>query len=505
VDCRGKQVRPIEILLSAANLLTLFVLALPGLHAVRWTSAMALIALLLAVIQIAVEGPRWQMIPAYASTAVFFLIWLLGIVLPGGLHVNRLTAGLGIGLSVLALILSTALPILLPVFHFPKPTGPYAIGTLTYHWVDTSRPELFTPDPNDHRELMAQVWYPAKDEPAARAPYIQDADAVTPALARLTHLPEFLFTHFKYVTTNAVAAAPIADDKASYPVLIFLAGLDGFRAVNTFQIEELVSHGAIVVGLDQPGAVAMVRFPDGREISGWPKEAIQPLIDQSVEPQPETPTLNGNALADGIIPYFGQDVSFTLDQLAGLNQADPDHILTGRLDLRRAGVFGISLGGMVAAEACLKDPRLRACLIMDVWMPADVVRAGLPQPTMFITRDADTMRLERQRSGGWTEKDIALTLSTMRTVYEKLSGDGYYLQIPTMFHVNFTDLPYWSPITRQLGLTGPIDGQRGFAIVNAYTLAFFDKQLKGQASALLNGPANEYPEVEIETRRAAGT
>jgi hypothetical protein len=43
---------------------------------------------------------------------------------------------------------------------------------------------------------------------------------------------------------------------------------------------------------------------------------------------------------------------------------------------------------------------------METFMPAEVVRAGLRQPTMFITRDADTMRLERRRSGGWSEPDI---------------------------------------------------------------------------------------------------
>ena len=210
---------------------------------------------------------------------------------------------------------------------------------------------------------------------------------------------------------------PQADDTSSYPVLIYLTGLDGFRAVSTFQVEELVSHGYIVVGLDQPGAVAMVRFPDGRQISGWPRDDISPLIDQSVEAQSSVPTLDGVAFPEGIIPYFGGDMSFALDQLAEVNKADPNHILTGRLDLDRTGAFGISLGGMVA-EACSKDLRLKACLIMDVYIPADVVKAGLQQPTMFITRDADTMRLERQRSGGWTEKDIALTLGTMRAVYE---------------------------------------------------------------------------------------
>jgi predicted dienelactone hydrolase len=154
---------------------------------------------------------------------------------------------------------------------------------------------------------MVQVWYPARDEPSAlRAMYIQDADAVTPAMARVTHFPGFLFTHFKYVTTNAVASAPVADDQASYPVLIYLTGLGGFRAASTFQIEELVSHGYIVVGIDQPGAVAMVRYSDGREISGWPKAEIDPLIMQSVEPEPQAPMLYGTALPDGLTPILGR-------------------------------------------------------------------------------------------------------------------------------------------------------------------------------------------------------
>jgi len=497
-----KTMRPFEILLSLVNLLAFLDLTIPRLHALPWMGFSSLAALLIAVTQILVEGPRWQMIPAYTLTIIFFSIWLLGITLPDSLHINRIIVILSTGAGILVLVIAIALPILLPVFHFPKPTGLYAIGTVTYHWVDMSRPELFTTDPNDHRELMVQVWYPAISEPSApRAPYIQDADAVTPALAGLFKYPEFLFSHFKYATTNAVASAPIAENSSSFPVLIYLTGLDGFRAASTFQIEALVSNGYIVVGIDQPGAVAMVRFPDGRQIPGWSKAAIDPLTMQSVEPQPQAPALNGKTLPGGIIPYFAQDVSFTLDQLSAINTSDPDHILTGRFDLGRAGTFGISLGGMNAAEACLKDHRLKACLIMDVWMTADVVKSGLQQPTMFITRDADTMRLERQRSGGWTEKDIALTLTTMRAVYERLPGDGYYLQIPNMFHLNFTDLAYWFPITSRIGLTGPIDGQRGFDILNAYSLAFFDRYLKDQSSPLLNGASQQYPEVNLETRR----
>lgn len=494
--------RPLETLLLISNVLALARLAVPRYRERSWTDSIALITLLIGVIQVLAEGPRWQMIPAYALTIFYFVLWLIDIGSPGRIRINRLMTLLGVGVGVLVLVVAIALPVLLPVFHFPQPTGPYAIGTVAYHWTDSSRPELFTSDPDDHRELMAQVWYPAKSQPSApRAPYIQDADAVTAAMARLIRFPAFLFTHFREVTTNAVASAPMADDESSYPVLLFLSGLNGFRAVNMFQIEELVSHGYVVVGLDQPGAVAMTRFPDGRQISGWPRDEIQPLIMQSVESQQTVPAINGTALPDGIIPYFAADVSFALDQLSVINGSDPQQFLTGRLDLGRVGTFGISLGGMNAAAACLNDSRLKACLIMDIYIPADVVEAGLQQPSMFISRDAGTMRHERERAGGWSEHDISLTLDTMRAVYERLPGDGYYVEIPRMFHLNFTDFPYWSPITSLIGLAGPIDGQRGFDIINAYSLAFFNQQLKEQPSPLLGGPSSEFPEATFATRR----
>jgi hypothetical protein len=120
---------------------------------------------------------------------------------------------------------------------------------------------------------------------------------------------------------------------------------------------------------------------------------------------------------------------------------------------------------------------------------------------MWITRDAETMRLERQRAGGWPEAEIAAHQATMRAVYQSLRAAGYFVQVPGMFHSNMMDIPNWSPLVSQLGLTGPIDGQRAHTIINAYTLAFFDQHLKGLPTALLAGPAESYPDVRLEARR----
>jgi len=136
---------------------------------------------------------------------------------------------------------------------------------------------------------------------------------------------------------------------------------------------------------------------------------------------------------------------------------------------------------------------------MDVVMTADVVQMGLQQPSMWITRPADTMRLEREKSGGWTEEDIKQTQTTMRAVYNSLPGDGYFVQVPGMFHIDFTDDSYISPIFPYIGFSGPISSQRAHNIINAYSVAFFDKHLKNVSTTLLDGPPTKYPEVLFET------
>jgi predicted dienelactone hydrolase len=491
--------RSVEGLLSLANLLVLIVLIGRRPRARLVLIYLAPTALLLAITQALTEGSRWQIFPAYALSVSFVAIWVRMSREPkpepvGQKRENRLLFGLGVVLGVVVLCVSIALPIVLPVFHFPRPTGPHEIGTLTYHWVDVGRPEIFTDDTNARRELMAQIWYPAKGTAMLpRTPYLADADAVASAVARLKGLPGFTFDELKYVTTNATSSPPVADDLPSYPVLVFLEGATGFRQMNTFQVEELVSHGYIVVAIDQPYTAASVVFPDGHDVTGLTLDQMKPLIRQSYSRGERAPTLKGRTFDDGIITYLAQDVIFTLDQLSALDETDSNGVLTGRLDLQHVGIFGVSLGGIVGGEACRMDPRLRACLVMDAPMPTDVVDAGLDQPTMWITRDAQTMRDE-----GWAAIEIDEHQTTMRAAFEGLHGDGYFVQIPGMFHANLTDLPYWSPLFPQLGVTGPIKEERAHSIVNAYSVTFFDRYLKGSPAVVLDGVAARYPDIIVD-------
>jgi predicted dienelactone hydrolase len=501
--------RNLEMLLLLADLVALVIMTFPRLHDAGWWRPSTIAAMAIAFAQVGVEGPRWQLVPAYVLTLLLFVASIArrsGAAADGARRV-RLTR-IAIGCAAVGLAVAAALPIVVPVFRFPTPTGPYAIGTLTYHWVDTTRSEAFAADPRSRRELMVQIWYPAQAQATGpRAAYLPDASAVMTAFAHFQDRPAFIFGHLKYVMTHAIASAPAASDLPAFPVLIFLEGASGFRQMNTYQVEQLASRGYIVVAIDQPGAAAAVVFPDGHQVAGLDRTQFQAAVRPSYlppasgTPRDETPIPPGLARQGGsLIAYLAQDVIFTLDQLESLNRADPNAILTGKLNLQRVGVFGISLGGIVAGEACQREPRIRGCLVMDAAMSTDVVRAGLRQPSMWITRDAASMRLERQSAGGWPEVEIQAHQTSMRAVYERLSGAGYFVRVPGMFHGNFTDIAIWTPMASLLGAAGPIDRWRAHDIVNAYTLAFFDRHVYGRPAKLLEGPAGEYPDAVFESR-----
>ncbi|MDQ0464728.1 putative dienelactone hydrolase [Caulobacter ginsengisoli] len=456
--------RPFEILLLAAMAAGVAALARP------WLARIAVLAMVFTLFgHQLVDLPRWQMFPAYLLCLILAAAVLVRQGRPAPIPLV-IAAGLG-------LVLCAAPPIAFPVFSLPAPDGPYAVGTVSYHWVDADRAEIFTADPADRRELMVQVWYPAAPTTdPRRAPYVPDTRALAP-MARLLRLPAFMMSHLGLIRTNAVPDAPAAAGR--FPVLVFAHGRAGYAQHNSVQAEMLASHGYVVIAMAQPYAATGVVFPDGRRAAFDRRMMDRRFIDQ-------------------VIPFLAGDASFVLDELARLDRADPGGRLTGRLDLSRAGMFGLSLGGAVTAQACRDDRRFKACLPMDVFMPAAVVRSGLKQPTMWLSRDAALMRRE-----GWAEVDVLETQSTMRAVFDRLPGEGWIVRAPGFYHQDFSDMPMFlrPPLGRWLGLDGPVEPRRARAIVNAYSLAFFDHTLKGRPEPLLDGPSSAWSDVRLERRR----
>ena len=112
-----------------------------------------------AAAQWSVEGPRWQLLPAYALTALSLLVWLHRNLGWRGRPPERkwqhlLVAAAANALGALGLAFAAALPMMAPVFSVPPATGPYAIGSLTYHWINAARSAVSDVDPSARRQLM---------------------------------------------------------------------------------------------------------------------------------------------------------------------------------------------------------------------------------------------------------------------------------------------------------------------------------------------------------------
>jgi dienelactone hydrolase len=464
--------RPLEILL-----LLLLAFFNVQLVARRRVPALAYRALPLAaagvgLLHVFLEHARWQMVPAYLLTAALALH--LFVRAERALTVSRL---LSIPL-VPVCVAAAALPAIFPVAELPRTTGPYAVGTAAFQWDDASRPERYTADPDDVRQIMVQFWYPAQASPdAATAPFFERIETAGPILAARLKLPSFIFDHTALIHTASVPDAPLAAAPSAFPVLIFSPGYNSLRTQSTTLMEDLASHGYIVVALDHTYTGVLTNFPGGRV----------ELLDPNILPDRERigeERYRRMSLAVGDV--WEQDVAFVLSRLEAGNV---DARFAGRLDLDRMGLFGHSTGGGVVSRLCAKDARCKAGVGLDAWLgvtPDETIAAGTDRPVLFLMSE----RWPTPQNNGRMQQ------------YRSASAQITWLTIHRTDHYDFTDLPFLTPLATTIGLAGDVDSHRVQEIVRACTRAFFDQHLKGLGSELLQRPDAAFPEVQLE--RPAG-
>jgi hypothetical protein len=85
---------------------------------------------------------------------------------------------------------------------------------------------------------------------------------------------------------------------------------------------------------------------------------------------------------------------------------------------------------------------------------------------------------------------IALTESWDRSLLEHSTNDWYEITIAKTQHGNFSDFVLAGPPN-----AGELDPRRAHAIIVAYTLAFFDRYLRGKHTDLLKAASPSFPEV----------
>lgn len=422
------------------------------------------------VLQLQIEGFRWQMIPLYGLG--------IGLAIGDVLFIDRdlrWTSRLSRGLfGLLGLVLVAALPVLLPVPKLPIPSGPESIGTVSVEVVDLERQEIYGKIPGGPRRFMAQVWYPAKPSPGIDPlPWSEDWEVVAPAMSRKLGLPSWFLDYTKYTSSSSVPSLQIAD--GTFPLIIYSHGWTGFRSIAINQIETLVSHGYMVIAIDHTYGSIATRFSSGAVI-GYDPNGL-----------PNEEEVGKAAYAEAsqaLLATFSGDIVTVLDAIEQ-GESGPFGTVANSADLTRVGLFGHSTGGGAAVNTCLQDTRCDAVLGLDAWVEPiqdDVLRLRATQPALFA------------RSDDWRGN---LNDSILRGIAGRSDAVTYWLGIEGASHNDFVLTPLLSPVGGLLGWKGPISAGRIVPILDNYILGFFDVYLLGTGPAALDDVSFEEVSVEV--------
>jgi len=442
----------------------------------KWLSWLPLVTMLLVLFHFFVEGYRWQMMSAFFVSGVLFMLSIRAMVQRSDQSGQTSHQWLKISANVivvLLLCLAATLSILLPVFSLPTPTGPHSIGTVNYHWVDQTRPEIYTEDTTDVREIMVQIWYPAEHVPDKRpvSYWGKDSKTVGRAQANSLGLPEFIFGHISLVTTHSFQNAPVLKEKPYFPVVIYSHGYRGSMNYATFHAEELASHGYIVVSINHTYDAFVTMFPDGRRVNTKSKHFQYPDTTKFSKGEIEEIIKRHSPSYERMT-----DVLFALDKIEELNADSSSSLFVNRIDLTRIGAIGFSFGAGSVRGAAERDKRIKVALFLDGGPPSSSEK----QPSMHIFSES---RLQ------WRQRKTP-------DAFRSLAWNCYVLSIAETEHSNFDEGVLITPLKSETG-AGPIRPKRAFRIVNDYTLAFFGKYLNNQQTILLDSASPKHSEVQF--------
>jgi hypothetical protein len=181
------------------------------------------------------------------------------------------------------------------------------IAHLTVSWIDSTRPEPWTPDATDHRGILIHAY--------SRAGALERA-----------------------------------------PLVLFSTGRDVAPKTYVDLAEALARNGYVVAIVDHLGERSGQRLPNGIAV---------PNLLPRVEPDRQSPSFEAQnaAFSRSWVELRAADLTSARVHLQAL-AATSGNDWSGLLNSQAAAV-GHSLGGLAAAKACERDPAFSACANLD--------------------------------------------------------------------------------------------------------------------------------------------
>lgn len=261
-----------------------------------------------------------------------------------------------------------------------------------------------------------------------------------------------------------------------FPLVLFSHGAFGYYQSNTSTYMELASHGYVVVSMDYPYHSFFTKDSDGKLITVNPEFLNEVMRVDSDEAAPEEVM----ELSHKWLDIRTADMGFVLDSLE--DGAVPSDVCTilANADLEQIGLMGHSLGGAASVQLGRDREDIDAVIDIDGTMLGEQLafengaykynEAPYPVPILALDNEEHHQVNMEQREAytNWYVLEHA--------------KDGMETWIAGSEHMNFTDLPLFSPILAAKLGTGSRDARECVEIMNEVVLQYFDHYLKGKGA-----------------------
>ncbi|WP_165861168.1 alpha/beta hydrolase family protein [Paenibacillus paeoniae] len=413
----------------------------------------------LSVLSLVMYGVRLTLAPLYGLIVLSLFLFVVSLVNKQSTRrKNKLLAVLTVGLTVVFSLGTGVSLYIFPQFSLANPSGPHGIGELSLSLEDTLREEPYTSVTGDSRKMMLQIWYPtAKDTSSKKEHYPYE---VGDALNSVLQLPQSLFSYFKKIPTHIVHAASVMTAKHKYPVILFSPGNGSTRFQNLSLVEELVSNGYVVMGMDHPYTSSDLTYPDG---------TVAVRSEGKLESIPE------EYLFETEVDIRAKDMAFVIgqlrskaDSLAGIQS------ILQEMDMDNIGVVGHSYGGATIAQVMAEDRNIKAGISYDGGLWGSPASEGIQQPFLYMSASKTLDYMNSTKASDELQKQFVK--SVLQNLYstEQASGKDFHFALFEDYnHYSFTDIPFIVPVFSS--------GSDTTQMTNEVSLAFFDQYLKGES------------------------
>ncbi len=275
-----------------------------------------------------------------------------------------------------------------------------------------------------------------------------------------------------------------------FPLVLFSHGAFGFYASNMSTYMELASHGYVVVSMDHPYHAFVTTDTDGRTITVSP-EFMSNVFAVNGEEAAEEEILR---LSHEWLALRTEDMDFVIDTLKAakdegrlsdcwhLDETDGEEIMgiVNSMDCDKIGVMGHSLGGAASVAIGRERDDISAVIDLDGTMLGEEL-AYENGAYLFNTELYGTPILS-VNSESHQKDSMAAGMDYVNNVVLANAADGQSTYFVGSAHMNFTDLPLFSPALASLLGTGTIDPDRCISLVNEIVLNYMDCYLKGEGN-----------------------